>query len=181
MEKEKQAQQSGNTETALYLTFKLGEELFALDVSQVKEILDITSITKIPQVESYMRGIINVRGNVIPVLDMKLKLGMERVEANLDNRIVVVELNMDGDTSMFGVIADSVHDVIEIGSHQIEKPPTVGASFRTGSIKGIGKQEDQFIIMIDINKVFGSEELAFADGEENAAEFEEFIKAPMAA
>jgi purine-binding chemotaxis protein CheW len=169
------------TQTALYVTFKLGDELFALDVSQVKEILDVTSITKVPQSESYMRGIINVRGSVIPVVDMKLKFGMAQTEADKDNRIVVVELSLEGETLMLGVMADSVHDVIEIEPDQIESPPSVGANLRSESIKGIGKRDDQFIIIIDINKVFGSEVLAFAGGEENAAELEQFLESTAAA
>jgi len=92
---------------------------------------------------------------------------MEQTEASKDSRIVVVELNMAGKTLMFGVMTDSVHDVIEIEPHQIERPPAVGARLKTGSIKGIGKRDDQFILIIDINKIFGSEALPeFSDSED---------------
>ena len=146
-------------EVAQYLTFKLGEELFALDVSQVQEILDVTAITKVPRSADFMRGVINVRGNVVPVADLRVKFGLPPTETTLDTRIVVMEVLIENEATILGALADSVHNVMDIGRHQIEPPPRIGAKQDARFIKGIGKQEDQFIIILDIDKVFSGEEI----------------------
>jgi purine-binding chemotaxis protein CheW len=153
-------------ELAQYLTFKLGEEMFALDVSQVQEVLDVTAITKVPRSADFMRGVINVRGNVVPVADLRVKFGMPPIENTLDTRIVVMEIAIDDSTTVLGALADSVHNVMDIGRHQIEPAPKIGAQKDAQFIKGIGKQNDQFIIILDIDKVFSSEEVMLL----NAAE-----------
>ena len=153
---------SENTEettTRQYLTFKLGEELFALDVIQVREVLDVTAITKVPRAADFMRGVINVRGNVVPVADLRLKFGMPPAETTLDTRIVVMEIVIDGDTMILGALADSVHDVMDMTRDRIEPPPKIGARWNSKFIKGIGKYDDQFIIILDIDKVFSTEEV----------------------
>ena len=146
-------------ETAQYLTFKLGEELFALDVTQVREVLDVTAITKVPRSPEYMRGVINVRGNVVPVADLRLKFGMVQADHTVDTRIVVMELTLENESLVIGALADSVHDVMDIDPQQIESAPKIGAKWNTTFIKGIGKAEDQFIIILDIDKVFSSDEV----------------------
>jgi purine-binding chemotaxis protein CheW len=146
-------------ELAQYLTFKLGEELFALDVTQVQEVLDVTAITKVPRSADFMRGVINVRGNVVPVADLRVKFGLPPIETTLDTRIVVMEIVIDNETTVLGALADSVHDVMDIGRDQIEPAPRIGAKKDARFIKGIGKQDEQFIIILDIDKVFSSEEI----------------------
>lgn len=146
-------------ELAQYLTFKLGDELFALDVTQVQEVLDVTAITKVPRSADFMRGVINVRGNVVPVADLRVKFGLPPTETTLDTRIVVMEIVMDNETTVLGALADSVHNVMDIGRNQIEPPPKMGAKQDGQFIKGIGKQDDQFIIILDIDKVFSSDEV----------------------
>ncbi len=143
-----------------YLTFKLGEETFALDVSQVREILDFTTITKVPRSPEFMRGVINVRGTVVPVVDLRLKFDMAPMERTLDTRIVVVEVVGDNELMVIGALADSVHNVINIATDQIEDTPRVGTQFNTDFIKGIGKQQDGFIIMLDINCIFSADDIA---------------------
>lgn len=158
-------------DTAQYLTFKLGEEMFALDVTQVREVLDVTTITKVPQSADFMRGVINVRGNVVPVADLRIKFGLEQAETTLDTRIVVMEITMDNDTTVLGALADSVHDVMDMQQDQIEPAPKIGAQLNTRFIKGIGKQDDQFVIILDIDKVFSIEEVSLLTGvEETGAE-----------
>ena len=149
------------TMTRQYLTFKLGEELFALDVIQVREVLDVTAITKVPRSADFMRGVINVRGNVVPVADLRLKFGMPPTETTLDTRIVVMEIVIDGDTTILGALADSVHDVMDMTRDRIEPPPRIGAKWNSRFIKGIGKYDDQFIIILDIDEVFSTEEVKF--------------------
>jgi len=146
-------------ETALYLTFMLEKEMFAVDVAQVREILDLNEITKVPNSPDFMQGIINVRGSVVPVVDLRMKFGLEKKENTTDTRIVVLELVMDDTVVVLGATADSVHEVLEIEAEHIEPPPTIGSRWRTDFIKGIGKRDEQFIIIIDIDGVFSSDEL----------------------
>lgn len=148
------------TETTQYLTFKLGDEVFALDVSQVREVLDVTAITKVPRAPDFMRGVINVRGSVVPVVDMRLKFGMTKTENTVDTRVVVMDLSMDGETTILGALADSVHEVIDLDPEQIEEPPKIGSRWKTEFIKGIGKRNDEFIILLDIDRIFSTDELA---------------------
>jgi purine-binding chemotaxis protein CheW len=143
-----------------YLTFKLGEEMFALDVSQVREILDVTTITKVPRSPAFMRGVINVRGSVVPVVDLRLKFDMTAIERTVDTRIVVMEITLDGEVTVIGALADAVHNVMEMTAGQIEEAPRIGAKWNTDFIRGIGKQDDQFIIILDVDRIFSVDELA---------------------
>lgn len=151
------------TETALYLTFKLGDEVFALDVSQVREVLDLTLITKVPQAPEFLRGVINVRGSVVPVVDMRIKFGLPRTDDTPDTRIIVMELDLDGEMCTLGALADSVHEVVEMEPDQIEAPPKIGMRWKTEFIRGIGKRNDDFVIILDIDRVFSVDELALVD------------------
>ncbi|CAN2041040.1 purine-binding chemotaxis protein CheW [Candidatus Magnetomoraceae bacterium gMMP-15] len=151
------------TEISQYLTFKLGDEVFALDVVQVREVLDLDTITKVPRAPDFMRGVINVRGSVVPVVDLRLKFGLTKTEATVDTRIVVMELLIDGEITTLGAMADSVHEVMELEPTQIEHAPRIGTRWRTEFIKGIGKRDEQFIIILDIDRVFSSEELALVE------------------
>ena len=141
-------------ETCLYLTFKLGVEIFAIDVSQVREVLDLSPITKVPQAADFMRGVINVRGSVVPVVDLRMKFNVPLLENTVHTRVVVMEIAMDGEEIVLGALADSVHDVKEINPEQIEPPPKIGSRWRTEFIKGIGKHDDNFIIILDIDRDF---------------------------
>ncbi|MFC1523558.1 chemotaxis protein CheW [Thermodesulfobacteriota bacterium] len=148
------------TESALYLTFRLEDELFAINVSQVREVLDLDTITKVPRTLDFMRGVINVRGSVVPVMDLRMKFGISKTVNTHTTRIIVMELLIDNELTVLGAIADSVHEVIELEPEQIEPPPKIGNRWRTDVIKGVGKRNDQFIIILDIDKVFSAEELA---------------------
>lgn len=148
------------TETTQYLTFRLGEEIFALDISKVREVLDFTNITKVPRTPDFMRGVINLRGNVVPVVDMRLKFGMTRTEQTVNTCIIIVEISLEGETTVLGALTDAVQEVIELGPEQIEPAPRIGTRLRTEFIKGMGKRDDQFIIILDIDKVFSSDELS---------------------
>ena len=148
------------TEVTQYLTFKLGEEVFGVDVSHVQEILEMTSITKIPQTPPFMKGVINVRGKVVPIVDLRLKFGMDEAGTTVDTCIVVVEVAMEGETMVLGAIADSVDEVIDQQPDQIEPPPRIGTNLNTEFIKGMGKRDDNFIIILDINKIFNTAEIA---------------------
>jgi len=147
-------------ETTQYLTFKLGEEVFALDIAKVREVLDFTAITKVPRTPEFMRGVINLRGSVVPVVDMRLKFGMTKTEQTVNTCIIIVEISLDGDTTVLGALADSVQEVIELGPGQIEPAPRIGTRLRTEFIRGMGKRDDQFVIILDIDRVFSVDELS---------------------
>ena len=147
------------TETTQYLTFKLSDEVFAVDVAKVREILDFTPATKVPGTPDFMRGVINVRGNVVPVVDMRLKFGLSKTEKNVDTCIVVMEIAVEEEATILGALVDSVQEVFELEANQIEPPPRMGTKWRTEFIKGIGKRNNELIIILDIDKVFSSHEL----------------------
>jgi purine-binding chemotaxis protein CheW len=148
------------TETTQYLTFKLDNEVFAVDVAKVREILDFTPATKVPGTPDFMRGVINVRGNVVPVVDMRLKFGMSMTQKTVDTCIVVMEMDVEEDTTVLGALVDSVQEVFELEPGQIEPPPRIGTRWRTEFIKGIGKHNSELIIILDIDRVFSSDEVA---------------------
>ncbi|HEX2868261.1 MAG TPA: chemotaxis protein CheW [Ignavibacteriales bacterium] len=142
-----------------YLTFKLGDEIFALDVSQVREILDYIKITKVPQTPDYMCGVINLRGSVVPVIDMRQKFGLSKTEATVNTCIVVMEVNIDQEKTVLGALVDSVQEVFELEPTEIEAPPRIGTQLKTEFIKGMGKRDEKFIIILDIDKIFSVREL----------------------
>jgi purine-binding chemotaxis protein CheW len=147
------------SETCQYMTFKLGDELFAINVSQVREVLEVLQITKVPTAPAYMRGVVNVRGQAIPVVDLRLRFGLPSASDSVNTRVIVMELNLDGETAIIGGLADSVHEVIELEPGNINPPPRIAMRWRTEFILGMGKRGDEFIIILDVNAVFSSEEL----------------------
>jgi purine-binding chemotaxis protein CheW len=153
---------SSITETSQYLTFKLEDEVFALDISKVREVLDFTNVAKVPQTPEFMLGVINLRGSVVPVVDMRLKFGMSRTEKTVNTFIIIVEVEIDGETTILGALADSVQEVMDLDPDQIEPAPRIGTRLKTVFIKGMGKRDTQFIIILDIDKVFSADELAMA-------------------
>jgi len=148
------------TDTRQYLTFKLGDEVFATDVAKVREVLDFTNITKIPRTPDFMSGVINLRGNVVPVVDLRLCFEMSKTEKTVNTCIVVVEMLVDGESNVIGALADSVEEVIDLEPEQIQPPPRIGTKIRTDFIKGMGKRDAQLIMILDIDRVFSAEELA---------------------
>ena len=152
------------SEAGQYLTFKLGDEVFALDISKVREVLDFTTVTRVPQTPDFMLGVINLRGSVVPVVDMRLKFGMSATEATVNTCIIIVEIDIDEETTVLGALADSVREVMEMEPDQIEPPPRIGTRLKTKFIKGMGKRDNEFIIILDIDKVFSADELAMAQG-----------------
>ncbi|HMK48818.1 MAG TPA: chemotaxis protein CheW [Thermodesulfovibrionales bacterium] len=154
---------TGIAETTQYLTFKLDEEVFALDISKVREVLDFTTITKVPRTPDFMRGVINLRGSVVPVVDMRLKFGMPATEKTVNTCIIIAEIALDGESTILGALADSVQEVMDLEPDQIEPAPRIGTRLRTEFIKGMGKRENNFIMILDIDKVFSTDELAIVE------------------
>jgi purine-binding chemotaxis protein CheW len=151
------------TELSQYMTFKLGNELFAINVAQVREVLEVSTITRVPTAPDYMRGVVNVRGKAIPVVDLRLRFGLPATVDTVSTRVIVMELLLDGETTVLGGMADSVHEVIEMEPANIGPPPRIAMRWRTEFIQGMGRRGDDFIIILDVNAVFASEEIALVD------------------
>ncbi|PLY02961.1 MAG: chemotaxis protein CheW, partial [Desulfuromonas sp.] len=117
---------------------------------------------KVPQTPDYMVGVINLRGSVVPVINMRLKFGMEDIEKTRDSCIIVVEVDVDGEPITVGALADSVQEVMDMNDSQIEPPPKIGTKLNTEFIKGMGNLGDKFVIILDINKVFSADDLELA-------------------
>jgi purine-binding chemotaxis protein CheW len=149
-----------------YLTFTLDDELFSVEVSKVREVLDYTNITKIPRTPEYMRGVINLRGSVVPVIDLRLKFGMSKTENKRNTCIIVLEINSEDETIILGALADSVQEVYELEPDQIEPAPRFGTKFKAEFLRGMGKRDEKFLMILDIDKVFTCEELAIVQNTE---------------
>lgn len=141
-----------------YLTFMLREEGFAIEISKVREVLDVTTMTRIPRMPAYLSGVINLRGNVVPVMDLGQKLGMGTIEYTKNTCIMIVELEVDANQVEMGVLTDSVQMVLDLNPEDIESVPKMGTNLNTEFIKGMGRQtEEKFLIILDIDKVLASE------------------------
>ena len=163
---------AGNT-TQQYLTFSLGGEMFAVAILNVKEIIEYGSLTEIPMMPSFIRGVINLRGAVVPVIDLSCRFGNKSTQVARRTCIVIIEL-IDGDQKYdIGVMVDAVSEVLEISSADIEPPPTFGAKIRTDFISGMGKVSGKFVIILDVARVLSVEEIAMltqmADSENESA------------
>lgn len=149
---------SGTQTTTLggkYLTFILAGEEYGLEILKVREIIGIMDITAMPQVPPFVKGVVNLRGKVIPVIDLRLKFAMEGAEYTEQTCIVVVNVG-----TLVGVIVDTVQEVLDIDESQIDPPPPLGASVDTSFVMGMGKVKDDVKILLDIDKVLGSDEIA---------------------
>jgi len=153
---------SANTaeDTIQYLTFKLEDEVFATDIAQVREVLEYSQVTKVPRTPEYMRGVINLRGHVVPVLDLKLRFGMKMTETTVNTCIIIVEIHMNGEMTIIGALADSVQEVIDMEPSTIQPAPKIGTKLNTDFIKGMGKRDEKFVIILDIERIFSTDELA---------------------
>ncbi len=155
---------AGITATEQYLTFTLGNEVFAVEVGKVREILEYIPITRVPRTPEFMRGVINVRGSVVPVIDLRLKFGMTRTEQSVDTCINVLEITFDEESVVLGALADSVEEVIELEPGQIEPAPRIGSRIGTDMIKGMGKRDSGFIMILDIDRVFSDIDMTALTG-----------------
>jgi len=147
-------------ESNSYLTFKVGEEEFGAHVSQILNILEMTKITDVPKTPDYMKGVINLRGTVLPIIDTRIKFGLPETEYTNNTCIVVMDLDLDGDTVHIGAIVDEVLSVIEIEKDQIEPPPSIGNKYKSEFIFGMAKVQEEFIMLLDMQKVLDSDEMA---------------------
>lgn len=141
-----------------YLTFMISKERYGIDILAVQEIIGITSITTVPRCPDFIKGVINLRGRIIPVIDLRLKFGIEPIPYNDRTCIIVVHLHRDGQVVPAGVIVDTVLEVINFGPEDIEPPPNYGESIDTSFIVGMGKHDAGLNILIDIEKALSASE-----------------------
>jgi len=143
-----------------YLSFKLGDETFAANVKNVLNILEMSNITKVPKAPEYMKGVINLRGTVLPLIDTRIKFGLSPTAFTPNTCILVLEVTVGDETIQVGGLVDSVQEVLEIEPKQILPAPNIGSEFNSDFILGLYKPNDeQFIMILDFNKVFSVEEL----------------------
>ncbi len=142
-----------------YLTFRVGHDEYAVGVLQVREILEFTPLTPIPLTPPWIRGVLNLRGNVVPVVELALKFGLEATETTDRTCIVIVEVELDGDLSPMGVIVDSVSEVVDFGDEEIEPTPHFGTRVRVDYLAGMGKFDGRLIPLLDTDRVLSTEEL----------------------
>lgn len=142
-----------------FLTFRIGEEEFASNVANVLEILEMPSITKVPHSPDYMRGVINLRGRVLPVLDTRAKFGIPASKDDIDTSIIVIEINMGERATEIGALVNSVEEVIELRESDMEPAPNIGSKHKSDFIQGMVKREEKFTMVLDMNQVFSESEI----------------------
>ena len=151
---------SSETHAGLYLTFTLAEEMYGLQILAVQEIIQMIPITAVPRTPDFVRGVINLRGKVIPVIDLRSKFDMDSVEDTEQTCIIVVEVASNDQAITMGVVVDEVAEVLDVAADQVEPPPSFGAAVDTTFILGMGKVDDKVIMLLDICRVLAGEELA---------------------
>lgn len=151
-----------NAEEGQYLTFLLAGEMFAIGILNIKEIIEYGQITAVPMMPGFVRGVINLRGQVVPVIDLQVRFGRESTGVNKRTCIVIVEVTagQDEDRQVIGVVVDSVSEVLGIAAEDIERAPSFGARLRQDFISGMGKVDGKFVIILNVDQVLSVEELS---------------------
>lgn len=147
-----------------YLTFFLADEEYAVNIQKVKEIIEYSSVTKVPKVPRWIRGVINLRGNVVPVVDLAVRFGLDERPATKTTCIVIVEVQQDSENTVMGVIADAVNQVIDLNADDIEQPPAFGTRVRLEYLAGMGKLGKKFALILNIDRVLSAAELLTVAG-----------------
>lgn len=142
-----------------YLTFKLRDEIFGANVTKVLNILEMTKITKVPKAPSYMKGVINLRGSVLPLIDTRIKFDMGATIYTANTCILVLDIEIGGDTVHVGALVDSVQEVIEIDDANIQPPPSIGSKYKSEFIDGMAKIGENFIMLLNMDLIFSNSEL----------------------
>ncbi|XOV93424.1 MAG: chemotaxis protein CheW [Bacteroidota bacterium] len=153
-----------------YLVFRLGNEEFAVEAKDVREIMEVPSFTQIPRSPEYMKGVINLKGSILPVIDTHIKFFLPTMDLTIDSRIIVLNVNIDGEIANLGALVDEVKEVIEISPKQIGPSPTIEAEYDTDFIQGIAKVDNNFIMLLDIGQVFSLNQKHFKTTKEKQTE-----------
>jgi purine-binding chemotaxis protein CheW len=151
-----------------YLSFQLNTEVFAINVLSVINILEISRITRIPKAPVYMKGVINLRGTVLPVMDLRIRFGLPEKTETVDTSIIVLSIDLNGEQLRIGIMVDAVKEVLELKSAEITPPPAIGSKYDSEFIEGMWRTDDTFLMILDIIKVFSSDEnINFCEETEN--------------
>ncbi len=145
-----------------YLTLSLGKERYAIPVGRVLEVVEHSRVTRLPRTASFMKGLIDLRGKGVPVVDLRLRFGMSETEVTRDTAIVVIELKTAEGQTVVGLLADAVHEVVEIKAERVEKAPSFGAGPAADFLKGVGRMDEAFVLILDIDRIFDAEDTDLA-------------------
>ena len=159
-----------------YLSFKLGEEEFAAHASKVLNILEMTGITVVPKAPAYMKGVINLRGTVLPVIDTRIKFGMPPTEYTNNTCIIVLDIFLDGESIHVGALVDGVQAVLEIDKNSIMPAPSIGSKYRSEFIEGVASINDKFVMLLDMDAIFSTDDLAELIGKTEEVQHSEVIE-----
>ncbi|OGS91856.1 MAG: chemotaxis protein CheW [Gallionellales bacterium GWA2_60_18] len=159
-----------------YLTFLLGGEMFAIPILNIKEIIEYGSLTPVPMMPAFIRGVINLRGSVVPVVDLSVRFGREKAALTKRTCIVIIEIESGDEKQDVGVVVDSVSEVLEIPRNEIEQAPSFGAKIRADFIRGMGKINGKFVIILAVNQVLSIDEMAIL-GQAGSVEPEALVPA----
>jgi len=157
------AEVSTDTDQNQFLTFTLGDEVYAIDILSIREIIDYGNLTMVPMMPAFIRGVINLRGSVVPVVDLAARFGGEPAEITKRTGIIIIEITDGESTLSIGAVVDSVNEVLEIPPSDIEPPPSFGARIRADFIKGMGKVDGKFLVLLDVTNVLSVDELSLLD------------------
>lgn len=170
-------QENGSNVLHTYLSFQLGKETFAANVGNVLNILEMKPITQVPKAPEYLKGVINLRGNVLPVVDLRLKFGMPPIQITKDTCILVLQININDESVTLGAMVDSVEEVLEIEDDKIEAAPSIGTKYKADFIKGMWRVEEEFIMLLNIDLIFSSDDLVvLSDAKNNEVKKEATIE-----
>lgn len=151
-----------------FLVFRLDQELFAFDVVAVRQVLAFQTLTRIPQVPDYVRGVVNLKGDVVPVLDMRLKLGLAPTEETADTCVVIAEIGSEDERGAFGVLVDSVQEVVELSADVVVPPPELANGFGASLIRGLAKRSEQLVMIVDLEGMLTAETRCAAEAARRA-------------
>jgi len=151
-----------------YLAFSLGGETFAMDIRAIREVIQFGGITEVPLMPPFIRGVINLRGSVVPVIDLFVRFGRPACAVAHRTCIVILEVDSEEDTVVLGIIVDNVSEVLEIGASEIEPAPAFGSRLHSAFLAGVAKVGGKFVILLDVDRILSPEELAAVAGEEGA-------------
>jgi purine-binding chemotaxis protein CheW len=149
---------------AQYLSFQVAGESYAVGVLQAREIIEYTTVTRVPHAPPAVRGVINLRGSVVPVVDLAVKFGLPQSEIGRRTCVVIVECTIEGESTVMGVMADAVNHVLDLGPADIEPAPSFGTRVRSEFLKGMGKLEQGFVLLLDMDKLLSGAEASVAAG-----------------
>ena len=154
-----------------YLTFCLADEQYGLDVLQVREVLELPRVTRVPRMSSFMKGVINIRGSVVPVIDLRLKLGLAEVLKNVHTRVVIIKVVANEEKIAMGIQVDSVQEVVDISPNEISPTPQIGTQIDADYISGIAKVASGFVILINLGNVFNNQDLGLSNQDSESSTF----------